>query len=160
MYSHFLSYFYCTEDLIRVSHGWFRKYIFYLSLAGRVPSYYGRCISWGRQLVSQPAVLLSHPMGQTCPMINVSPKQLAQPHPLSGLLTSELKQMPCRALHIKYSYFANSHTAAFNCWALSYKILKFCLRVTSTIITGGTKPGLATLTSSRSSLLLPKKPSR
>lgn len=160
MYSHFLSYFYCTEDWIRVSHGWFRKYIFYFSLPGRVTSYYERCIPWGRQLVTQPAVLLSHPTGQTCPVINVSPKQLAKLRPLSGLLTSGLKQMPCRTPRIKYSYFANSHTAAFSCWALSYKILKFCLCVTSTIITGGTKPGLATLTSSRSSLLLPKTSSR
>lgn len=143
-------------DWIRVSHGWFRKRIFCLSLPGRVTSCYGRYFPWGRQLVTQPAILLSHPMGQTCSMINVSPKQLAKPHSLSGLLTLWLEQMPCRALCTKYSFFSSSHTAALSCWALSYKILKFCRRVTSTTITGGTKPGLATSTSSRSPFLLPE----
>ena len=142
---------------IRVGPGWFRIYIFYLSLPGRVISYY---IRWGRQLVTQPPVSLNHPMGQTCPMINISPKHLAKPHSLSESLTLGLEQMPCRPLRTKCSYFPNSRTAAFNCWALSYKIVKFCLHVTNTTITGGTKHGLAIFTSSRAPLLLPKTSSR
>lgn len=65
-------------------------------------------------------------MGQTCPMINISPKHLAKPLSLLGSLTLGLKKMPCRPLCIKYSYLANSHTVTFNCWALSYNILGFC----------------------------------
>lgn len=70
-------------------------------------------------------------------MIDISPKHLAKSHSLSGLVTVGLEQMPCRPLRITYSYFTNSLTVAFNCWALSYKLLKFCLCVRNTTITGG-----------------------
>lgn len=45
-------------------------------------------------------------MGQTCPTIDVSPKHLAK----MGLVTAGLKQMPCRPLHVTYSYFTNTHS--------------------------------------------------
>lgn len=101
-------------------------------------------------------------MGQTCPMINISPKHLAKPQSLLGSLTLGLKKMPRRPLCIKYSYLANSHTVTFNCWALSYKTYSdFAVTTATTTITGGTKPSLAAIfISSGAPLLLPKTSSR
>lgn len=76
---------------IRFSPGWFRKYIFYPSLPGKIISYYGRYIPCARQLVTQPAASLKHPAGQTRRRIDILPKHLAKPRFLSGLLTLGLE---------------------------------------------------------------------
>lgn len=110
---------------------------------------------WGLQLVTQPAVSLNCPAGQTCLTLSMSPKNLAKPHSLAGLLTLGLEQKPSRSLCVT-QLCLKLYTAAFNCWVLSYKMLRFCLCVTNTTLTGGTKMGLALLTSSTAPLLMPK----
>lgn len=108
---------------------------------------------WGLQLATQPAVSLNHPMGQMCPTISISSKNLTKSHCLTGLLTLGLEQVPT-ACNTQLCF--KLYPAAFDCWVLSYKILRSGLHVTNTTITGGTKTGTALLTSSAAPLLMPK----
>ena len=123
MYSHFLSYFSCTKIGLESALASLEN-TYIASLLGRIIFYRRRHIPWGRQLVTQPAVSLKHPVGQTRRRTDISPKHLAKPHSLSRLLTLGLEQTPCRPLCIKHSCFANSHAVAFHGWALCRKILR------------------------------------
>lgn len=149
----FLSYFLLYINWIRLIH----KIYFYLSLSGRITLCYRRCRPWGLQLVTQPAVSLNPPVGQMCLTIRISPQNLAKPHSLTGLLTLGLEQMTNAQATACYTQLClKLYTAAFDCGALQVKILRFCLHVTNTTIPGGTKTGLALLTSSAAPLLKPK----
>lgn len=47
-------------------------------------------------------------MGQMSPTISISPKNLAKPHCLTGLLTLGLEQVSSRSLRVTHSFVSNS----------------------------------------------------